>query len=335
MRYNLVSVGDQSNLTVLVNGDLKVANEEHPNWQAIFKAVILDKVEDEDAVERLFDVAKAVSQKFEKVSDHVSVANGRVYLDGDEVHGAIAEQIVRFLEEDVDDWQPLVKFMEKVSGNVTSHSREQLFEWLARHKFTITPEGNFVAYKGVRSDLSSIMNGPGIVNGVAVSHVTNPIGGVIEIARSKVVHDPAVGCASGLHAGTYEYARGFAQGVVLEVHVDPRDVVSVPTDCNWQKIRTCRYTVVRAVTAPITTASTVTASVSGPEGPEYDSFSPDSTAVDYVEWEDGVLFVSLANGNSYSYPDAPYSVFEDWKNADSAGAFYNREVRGQYGEEAY
>lgn len=335
MRYNLVSVGDQANLTVLVNGDLKVANEEHPNWQGIFQAVILDKVEDEDAIERLFDVTKAISQKFQQVSERVSVANGRVYLDGDEVNGALSEQIVRFLEEDVEDWAPLVIFLERVSTNMQEHSRVQLFEWLARHKFTITEDGKFVAYKGVNADLSSIMSGPGIVNGVAVSRVTNPIGGVIEIARSKVQHDPGVGCASGLHAGTYEYAKGFSRGKVLEVHVDPRDVVSVPTDCDAQKIRTCRYTVIREVEAPYTTASTVTATVAASSGPEYDSFSPDSSLVDYVEWDEGQLFVSLANGNSYNYPDAPYSVFEAWRNAASAGAFYNSNVRGRHGESAY
>jgi hypothetical protein len=59
--------------------------------------------------------------------------------------------------------------------------------------------------------------------------------------------------------------------------------------------------------------------------------------VDYVEWdaEDGGLYVSLANGNSYNYPDAPYSTFEAWKNASSAGAFYNANVRGRHGEYAY
>lgn len=31
---------------------------------------------------------------------------------------------------------------------------------------------------------------------------------------------------------------------IVIVEVDPADVVSVPTDCSCQKVRTCRYTVV-------------------------------------------------------------------------------------------
>ncbi len=62
--------------------------------------------------------------------------------------------------------------------------------------------------------------------------------------RSKVDDDTSAGCSTGLHAGTYRYASGFAQGRLLTVEINPRDVVSVPTDSDYQKIRTCRYTVV-------------------------------------------------------------------------------------------
>ena len=36
----------------------------------------------------------------------------------------------------------------------------------------------------------------------------------------------------------------FARGKVVIVKVNPKDVVSVPHDCNCQKLRTCAYTVV-------------------------------------------------------------------------------------------
>jgi hypothetical protein len=41
---------------------------------------------------------------------------------------------------------------------------------------------------------------------------------------------------------------------MLEVHVNPRDVVSVPTDSNWQKVRCCRYKVVDVIDQPYSTA---------------------------------------------------------------------------------
>jgi hypothetical protein len=54
------------------------------------------------------------------------------------------------------------------------------------------------------------------------------------------------GCSVGLHVGTYDYASNFTLNV-LEVHVNPRDVVSVPTDSNWAKVRCCRYVVIKEV----------------------------------------------------------------------------------------
>ncbi|MDQ2739570.1 MAG: hypothetical protein M3Y35_13360, partial [Actinomycetota bacterium] len=48
--------------------------------------------------------------------------------------------------------------------------------------------------------------------------------------------------AHGLHVGTFEYAKNFGHKLLI-CSVNPRDVVSVPRDCGFQKLRTCRYTV--------------------------------------------------------------------------------------------
>jgi mRNA-degrading endonuclease RelE of RelBE toxin-antitoxin system len=67
-----------------------------------------------------------------------------------------------------------------------------------------------------------------------------------------VAFDPSTGCASGLHAGTYEYAKMYASGALLKVVINPRDVVSVPTDSDAQKLRVSRYRVVETIDAPET-----------------------------------------------------------------------------------
>ena len=52
--------------------------------------------------------------------------------------------------------------------------------------------------------------------------------------------------SSCFHAGTYEYAKGYASngGHLLVVEINPADVVSVPYDCECQKLRTNEYKVV-------------------------------------------------------------------------------------------
>lgn len=252
--HSLVSNESGANITVFTGGQMFVATSDHPNWKQIVNAVVVDSEDDPEVLEDLFDVEVALEKKFERLSTRLSVRNGIIYLDGDEIHNALSKQILRFLNEGVEDYKPLVAFFEKVLSNPDEHSREQLFEWLDRHEFSITPSGDIVGYKGVNRgtvdgvQFTSTRSGPAIVDGVEVNgYVANNIGSVIEMPRSQVVHNPSVGCSVGLHVGTYDYAKGFASAM-LEVHVNPADVVSVPTDCDWQKVRCCRYTVVQELT---------------------------------------------------------------------------------------
>lgn len=249
----MVSHEGQEFITVFVPGHdpLVAGSETHPNFDEIVEAA---RAGDESVVD-LFDVAATAAQKFQRLSERVTTAQGRLYLDGVEVHNALSTQVIRFLQDGVEDWLPLVNFFEKVQANPNDHSREQLYEWLDRRDFTITPDGDFVAYKGVASDgngnYSSITHGPAVVDGQAVNGaVPNNVGSIVEMARDKVHHDPSVGCSTGLHVGAYDYAQSFSRGAVLEVHVNPRDVVSVPTDSDWAKVRTCRYRVVDVIDQP-------------------------------------------------------------------------------------
>lgn len=241
MRHNIVTDGNGGSVTVFVNGQLLVADSNHPNYRAIVEAVL----DGDESVVALFDPSRTVAERFERLSERVAVSGGHVFFDGDEVNDALTEQILRFMEQGVEDWQPLVNFYEKVAQNPSEHSRENLYRWLnATGGFTITPDGDIVGYKGLRADRTSVHAGPAVVNGEAVNgHVPNEEGSVVEMARSKVNHDPSVGCSTGLHVGTWDYASRFGYGVTVKVHVNPRDVVSVPTDCSDAKMRVSRYVV--------------------------------------------------------------------------------------------
>jgi hypothetical protein len=74
--------------------------------------------------------------------------------------------------------------------------------------------------------------------------------------RNKVDDNKDVGCSKGLHAGTLEYASGYAcdNDKLVLVEIDPADVVSIPTDCEFQKLRTCKYKVVAEYERPLTEA---------------------------------------------------------------------------------
>lgn len=242
MQYNLVRGADSANISVVIEGALYAADDNHPLFEEIVERTIAG---DEDVV-NLFDASHRAAARLENLSERVQVANSRVYVDQTEVEDVFAEQVVRFLDDGVDDWKPLVAFLEKVYSNTSPEVRENLSRWLKAEAFTILDNGNILGYRGLNSDYTSKHAGPGIINGKPVNaNHDNSIGNVVEIAADLVDNDPARGCSTGLHVGTYAYASGWAghNGVVVAVEVDPRHVRSVPFECESAKMRVSKYVV--------------------------------------------------------------------------------------------
>lgn len=167
-------------------------------------------------------------------------------------------------EEARRNWHAMSNFIARLYQNTTRYVREQLFSWLkanfddkSTHSFTIMPDGRFVGYKGCCRDelnnIVSINSGHGFVNGTEYTnaHLPNNVGDVVSMPREEVQDDPKTGCSTGLHVGTYEYASQFASGVLVRVAVAPEDVVSIPLDCEWQKLRACKYVVLETEDRPV------------------------------------------------------------------------------------
>lgn len=254
LQYTLIGNEDGSqNVTAFLPGEKPVsAHSSHPNWDAILAKVI---AKDESAI-ALFDIALTVGTKFARLTERITSANGKIYMDGEEIHNSLTETVIRFLEEGVEDWKPLVAFFENVSDNPNEHSREQLYDWLVAQRISITEDGLMIGYKGVdkdaKGDLVSRTSGTAIADGVVVTGpIPNKIGTYVEMPRTEVMHNPNADCDAGLHVGSYDYADGYAS-VVIEVHVNPRDVVSVPNS-GW-KLRTCRYKVIGLLNDPYSKA---------------------------------------------------------------------------------
>ena len=273
----------ESTLTVFLDSDPLVVNNDHPRFDEILRGADGDLSSQE--IYDLADISQVVAKKFDALGRRVSVSNGVVYFDGDPVRNALTEHIVRALN-DGSDFQSLVNFYEKLAANPNDHSREQLYTWLEGRDFTILPDGDFIAYKGCARGADgtavSVHSGKAVVNGESVNgRVPNPIDAVVEFPRTEVEWDPSAGCARGLHVGDYEYASGWSQGVLLTVAVNPADVVSVPTDSNAAKVRVCRYRVIEVYTQAQPIQSAVW------EDPEdYEEFDEELDESSDPEWDD-------------------------------------------------
>lgn len=169
---------------------------------------------------------------------------GKVKFQDEPVHENIGEVIMRYKREGRDTAN-LIKFMERLALNPSERSREMLFTWTEAKELTIDSEGFIIGYKGVGAKMLSVHSGTASVDGVEITgQIPNFVGSVITMDRAKVEDDPNKGCSYGLHVGSYQYAQTYARsGFLLEVQIDPADVVSVPRDSAFQKLRCCKYVV--------------------------------------------------------------------------------------------
>lgn len=255
LMYKIFSSDNEgSGATVIFSdGTIQQVSQDNANFGrvvSILTGTPVDEIDEAELLELLIP-ALSVGKNLNRLSERVAFDGSNILFDGDVVADAIAEHILRIVKEggNPDSYKALVAFMEKLYTNPSESSRNSLYDFIVRHNITIDPDGDFYAYKGVKADLGSVWEGFGIVDGVSMNgSLPNKPGSILEIPRSKVNADNAIGCGTGLHAGTYAYAEGWARGVLLLVKINPRDVVSVPSCSSYQKLRTCRYKVISQTT---------------------------------------------------------------------------------------
>lgn len=219
------------NLTVVLKNKAHQVLPDHVNYKMIME--VLPSATEEELL-NLVDVDTALTVYS---NGRVSVNGESVMFDGEVVHGSISKRIMEFMKNGL-PFEPLVKFLENVMENPSMQSQRELYDFLEHENLPITEDGHFLAYKAVRGDFKDKYRGV----------FDNSVGQVCEMVRAKVDDDRSVGCSQGLHAGALSYVASYgsvdAGDRIVIVKINPKDVVSVPKDCNCQKLRTCRYEVV-------------------------------------------------------------------------------------------
>ena len=218
-------------LTVVIEGKAHTMNNDHPAWEQAKEAL---SNEDWSRLQNLFDVEKAVENYFDEDAN-VAVQDGAVLYGGVETHNVVVDKILHFMRNGL-PYKPLVKFLGKLMENPSRRAVDELYKFLEHKNMPLTPEGNFLAYKGINGEFKDFYSG----------EFDNSVGQTLSMTRNSVCDDADIGCSYGFHAGSYDYAKGYASsgGHLVVVEIDPTDVVSVPKDCSCQKLRTAKYKVV-------------------------------------------------------------------------------------------
>lgn len=225
-------------ITVVDGGRTFVVRQTQLNFAALHKAIL---GQDWAAARNLLEVKTSVKHW---ASGHFAFSEDerQLLFQGQPVPENIYARIMDMVRKN-ESPRPLFRFYERLQGNPSFRSVQQLFNFLLNVGIPITPDGCFLTYKGVNDDYTDVHSR--ICEDKNCGHQTydNRPGNTHQMPRNCISDDPQVACHVGFHVGSIAYAQDFGPRVVI-CKIDPADVVCVPYDCTSQKMRVCKYSVV-------------------------------------------------------------------------------------------
>jgi hypothetical protein len=215
-------------------------------------------------------------------------SDGSLYWNGKQLNSTIAQRVSAMFQEGL-GVAPLLKFLNKVFTNprldknssIYSPSFEdELYLFLESGDCPITEDGNFLAYKMIRSDYRDIYTGS----------MDNSPGVTVQLGTWADVDPNRYNtCSNGLHFASLEYVLNGNYGCqshghrLVVVEVDPADVIAIPNDYNNSKGRAWRYKILRE-----------------------------------IEWSDRIRpnFITNDDINNWNEPEWDDSSDDDWSDED-------------------
>jgi hypothetical protein len=236
----------QGHWTVTLNGQPHLFDPSHPHYASLIKCV---HAGDADEFVNLLNTGLQVENWSE---GDFEFRDGLLYFEDEQVAKDPTNRIVECLQQGFPH-QFMMNYLTNLYDNVSERAVQESYKWSSHKGLPITEDGMLVGYKGVRTYAGETIQGKNgeIKEGDLVDIYTgnsfrNNVGDTASMKRRQVCDDHTQGCDTGLHVGTYDYACDWAgnTGVVVLVKFNPKDIVSVPSDCECQKMRVSSYEVI-------------------------------------------------------------------------------------------
>lgn len=220
---------DDKQLTVYFsNGESAVWSINHPDIKEVERLCALNAWTE---IMVLHNAAKAVMTKEVSVEDNFMDIDG-VIVDLSTTNNPIFQFIDLLRKKGVVDTEieRIKPFLNNMFENPFIDAVTEIYDYCKAMDFEITDDGCFLAYKNVRKDLGSIHD-----NG----KTKHKIG---EYTEEKLYDTNRNNhCSNGLHFCSKGYLVSYPGEVTIIVKVNPKDVVSIPTDYNFMKGRCRKY----------------------------------------------------------------------------------------------
>lgn len=216
-----------NNIVVVIGNNSHTISKTHITYNKVLEAI---KAQDWDMVKDTIEPKKVVLNYGQ---GNVSIKGDQLFWKNAPMHNSLSKRMIQMLTDGF-PIQPMVAFMENLMSNPSKRAVDELYGFLEKNNLPITPDGHFLAYKKVRDDYLDVHS----------ATMDNSVGNVLEMERNMVDDDANRTCSSGLHFCSQSYLNHFGGERTVIVKINPADVVSIPTDYDFSKGRTCRYEVI-------------------------------------------------------------------------------------------
>jgi hypothetical protein len=228
-------ISGNGNVSAFVKGVAYSFTPETKNYQ-----VLIDSLERNDA-EAFVDSLVNEKTLNRYCQGYISFKGEVAYWDGVPMPDLFADRVLELVDQGY-DFGPMINFTVNLSENPSDQSILEMIDFLRNKNLPLTRDGCFIGYKLVRPDYKDVYTGT----------IDNSVGSKPSVKRDEVDPNRDRECSTGLHVGGLGYInwyRGQQDGdqssyKVVLVKVNPKDVVSVPTDHKHQKLRCCTYEVI-------------------------------------------------------------------------------------------
>lgn len=134
--------------------------------------------------------------------------------------------------------KPWTNFIEKLRQVQSLEVYNTLHNFLKHNDLTINEDGDVLAYKVINTDWTDKYTGK----------IDNSLGQVVTMDRRAISSNPEQTCSYGLHVCSLDYLRNCYANVgdrLVQVTVDVRNIVVIPSDYKGTKVRCCEYKVIK------------------------------------------------------------------------------------------
>lgn len=221
---------NSGSLSIVIDGKMHTVTPNHMNYAKILTYL---KNKYYNALESLIDVGQSIEKQSVGA---ITIKNSMISYKGNVIDNSITKRIIQLMHEQL-PFQPMLKFLENLMSNPSYRAIHEFYGFMGKCDLPITDDGYFLAYKRVTNDYKDFHT----------RQVDNRVGAKPSMPRNMVNDDKDQTCSEGYHFCSLSYLSQFnsGNGHIMIVKINPKDVVSIPSDYNDSKGRCCDYEVIQ------------------------------------------------------------------------------------------